>query len=153
MNNDQKKDFQIDFKNYESMDNNDPLKVYDLIVQIESIKSLFEEGWKIKATNYGKKNFDKYQLSGSVVVTAIGNKNKGKSFILNKILEKEIPRGFSVTTEGLSIIYPKNRPVIVLDTCGSESPLLELDDYNIYKLKINGNDEENKKYEEKKKYI
>lgn len=82
-------DFKIDFNNYKPIIENDPLQLYDLIIQIESIKSLFDKVWKIKATDYGKKNFNKYQQSGSVVVIAIGNKNKDKSFILNKISEKK----------------------------------------------------------------
>ena len=141
--------FKNDMKNFKSKQLNG---VYDLIIKIESIKALFDGGWKIIETDYGQKCDKKYQKTGSVIVTAIGNKNKGKSFILSKISEKDIPRGFNITTEGLSVIYPRKRPVIILDTSGSESPLLELED-NYYQLKNNEKncDEENKKYQEKKK--
>ena len=122
-----------DLENYKSKQLND---VYDLIIKIESIKALFDGGWNIIETDYGKERNEKYHNNGCVVVTAIGNKNKGKSFILSKISEKDIPRGFNVTTEGLSVIYPRKRPVIILDTSGSESPLLELED-NYYQLKNN----------------
>ena len=131
------------WKNFKSKQLND---VYDLIIKIESIKALFDGGWKIIGTDYGKKCNEKYQKNGSVVVTAIGNKNKGKSFILSKISEKDIPRGFNITTEGLSVIYPRKRPVIILDTSGSESPLLELED-NYYQLRNHENNCEKEKDE------
>ena len=139
--------FKNDMKNFKSKQLNG---AYDLIIKIESIKALFDGGWKIIETNYGQECNKKYQKNGSVVVTAIGNKNKGKSFILSKISENGLPRGFNITTEGLSVIYPRKRPVIILDTSGSESPLLELED-NYYQLKNNEKNEENKKYQEKKK--
>lgn len=148
--------YDTDINNYKPIINENPLDIYDLVVQIESIKSLFNKGWNIKGTDYGKEKLNLYEHTGSVVVTAIRNKNKGKSFILNKISEKEIPRGFTVDTQGLSIIYPKKRPVIILDTCGSESPLLDLElegDYNNYQLKINNDEKENNNYENKKKKI
>ena len=145
--------FKNDMKNFKSNFKSNQLNgVYDLIIKIESIKALFDGGWKIIETDYGHECNKKYQKNGSVIITAIGNKNKGKSFILSKISEKDLPRGFNITTEGLSVIYPRKRPVIILDTSGSESPLLELED-NYYQLKNNEKIEENKKYQEKKKII
>ena len=148
-NDENKINFENDMKNFKSKQLND---VYDLIIKIESINAIFDEGWNIIETDYGKECNEKYHKNGSVVVTAIGNKNNGKSFILSKFSEKDIPRGFNITTEGLSVIYPRKRPVIILDTRGSESPLLELED-NYYQLKNNEKNEENKKYQEKKKII
>ena len=115
-NDESKKNFENDMKNFKSKPLNN---VYDLIIKIESIKALKDVGWNIIESDYGRKCNEKYNKSGSVVVTAIGNKNKGKSFILSKISEKDIPRGFNITTEGLSVIYPRKRPVIILDTSGS----------------------------------
>ena len=104
-------------KNFKSNFKSNQLNgVYDLIIKIESIKASFDGGWKIIETGYGQECNKKYQKNGSVIVTAIGNKNKGKSFILSKISEKDLPRGFNITTEGLSVIYPRKRPVIILDT-------------------------------------
>ena len=82
-------------------------------------------------------------------MTAIGNKNKGKSFLLQKICKKDLPRGFSVTTVGLSISFPDSfeNDIIILDTCGFESPLLELDDTNEYQLKIKNTKIKNENYE------
>jgi GTP1/Obg family GTP-binding protein len=56
------------------------------------------------------------------VVVVLGNKNKGKSFILSKIGNKTIPDGYNITTKGLSIIYPdyEEKNIIILDTAGFE---------------------------------
>ena len=94
-----------------------------------------------------KKNLD------NIVVSVIGNKNKGKSFILAKLSKIEIPDGFNITTKGLSVIYPKykEKNIIFLDTAGFEIPLCEND--NIFKFtteneefkKLNLNEEEKQK--------
>ena len=45
-------------------------------------------------------------------IGVIGNANKGKSFILSKISNFNLPCGTSIKTQGLSIKYPelKNFP-------------------------------------------
>ena len=66
-----------------------------------------------------------------VKVGVIGLRNKGKSFLLNKFLNKSLPKGTSIKTEGLSIKYPSERDLenqrnyILLDSAGSEVPLLD----------------------------
>ena len=120
------------------MNGNDPLKFYDMICEIESITGLFNKGWKIKKNKRGIEKYDKLKKTPGLIVTAIGNKNKGKSFLLQEICKKKLPSGFSITTVGLSISFPDtfDNDIIILDTCGFESPLLELDDTNEYQLKI-----------------
>ena len=39
----------------------------------------------------------------------IGNRNKGKSFLLEKLSEYQIPKGFNVKTEWLSIRYGEEK--------------------------------------------
>ena len=146
------------FKNAQSK-NLDPLKHYDMICEIESITGLYNNGWKIRKNERGEEKYNKLKNKPGLIVTAIGNKNKGKSFILQKICKKELPRGFSVTTVGLSISFPKSfeNDIIILDTCGFESPLLELDETNEYHLKLKKS-KENEEYEKflrdtKKSYL
>ena len=64
------------------------------------------------------------------LVSVLGNKNTGKSFILSKISNYEIPDGFNISTKGLSIIYPinDNDNVIFLDTPGIEDSICEDDE-------------------------
>ena len=58
----------------------------------------------------------------------IGNGNKGKSFLLEKLSEYQIPKGFNVKTEGLSIRYgeEKDHKLAILDSAGQETPLLKI---------------------------
>ena len=63
------------------------------------------------------------------IVSVLGNKNSGKSFILHLLTDKPIPNGYSVTTKGLSLIIPdddknKDDNLILIDTAGTDSPLL-----------------------------
>ena len=108
-------------------DGEDPLKFYDIIVDIQSIKQI-ENGWKIlmkdRGTMYFKENNDT-----DIKIGVIGNGNKGKSFILSKISKIGLPIGFSVKTKGLSIKFPdlnihKNRKIILLDSAGQETPVI-----------------------------
>ena len=112
-------------KNY----NDDLHKLYSLIIQINSMDQLTKEGWKIiyKSSNDSIKiNTENKLLS---IVSVLGNKNTGKSFILHLLTKKNIPNGYTVTTEGLSFIIPekeenKDDNYILIDTAGTESPLL-----------------------------
>jgi hypothetical protein len=102
--------------------------LYDMEININSILG-FIQGWDIKYyTNEGKQ---KYKLACQVptlVYSIIGNKNRGKSFILSKIANKILPNGYSVTTKGLSLAFPSyDNGIALLDSVGFESPLIESD--------------------------
>ena len=105
----------------------DPKKFYDVIVPIQSIKDIIK-GWKIKfAENFKYKEFIKDKF---LKIGVIGNSNKGKSFILSKLSKMLFPSGTSIKTEGLSIKYPdlkeyKNRKIVLLDSAGLETPVLQ----------------------------
>ena len=106
-----------------------PTKIlYDMEININSILG-FIHGWDIKYyTDEGK---TKYKLACQIptlVYSIIGNKNRGKSFILSKIAHKELPNGYSVTTKGLSLAFPTyDNGIALLDSVGFESPLIESD--------------------------
>ena len=102
---------------------------YDVVVQIDSIKSI-KKRWKICMTERGKKNYEKYKNEKIVKIGVVGNANKGKSFLLSKISKMSLPSGMSVKTEGLSIKYPElkdnqNRRIVLLDSAGLETPVLD----------------------------
>ena len=66
--------------------NNDPDPVYDMVIDIQSISKL-KEGWEIKY--YGSeenqtrvKNISKQKY---LRISVIGNANRGKTFIFQKI--------------------------------------------------------------------
>ena len=111
--------------------NIDPTKFYDTIIDFDSLKiSCEEKGFKILFSENGYKNYEKRKKQNSTIVGVIGNANKGKSYILSKISNEELPRGYSVSTKGISVKYPKIeiRPFIILDSAGSETPLIKNSD-------------------------
>ena len=79
---------------------------YDVIIDINSIKHL-DIGWKIKMSEEGKNNYNKYKNNACRKIGVIGNENKGKSTILQRISNFNLPTGVSIKTEGLSIKYPE----------------------------------------------
>ena len=128
----------------------DSTDIYDVKIDINSMKSLLEDGWEEEFSNKGKERYDKKKDKPSVVVSVIGNQNKGKSWILGKISGEEIPKGYAVKTKGLSIIYPTidRQNIILLDTAGFETPLVENSVYKLSKDKFKL--DENTYYEESK---
>ena len=118
--------FSIDIKN------NKAIEYYDVIVCIDSLLGI-ESGWKVKYSERGKEIYEKMKNKELVKVGVVGLRNKGKSWILQKFLNKDLPKGTSIKTEGLSIKYPNeedienNRNYILLDSAGTEEPLLDND--------------------------
>ena len=112
------------------MDYTDSTKYYDIIICIESLLGI-ESGWKVKSCERGKQLYEKMKNEPLIKVGVIGLRNKGKSFLLNKFLNKSLPKGYSIKTEGLSIKYPSEsdlrnqRNYILLDSVGFEMPLLD----------------------------
>ena len=115
-----------DKKNREAQD------FYDVILNFSSFEQLKKEGWNANFTKLGKKKFDKCIKENNIVIGILGNKNRGKSFLLGRILklkEYENPNGFLVTTSGISCIFPKldknDNTFITLDSAGKDNPLLQ----------------------------
>jgi len=116
-------------KNGLKFSNDDRDGFYDIIVDITSIKNLNKTGWLVKYPNKdkGREYYEKKKDEPTIVVGVIGNGNKGKSFFLEKLSEYEIPKGFNVKTEGLSIRYGESEThnLAILDSAGQETPLLK----------------------------
>jgi hypothetical protein len=106
------------------------LDYYDIIFDIDSLENLKKNGWNLISGPNGYEKYKDKKDKKNTVVTVIGNKNKGKSFILAKLSGKEIPDGFNITTKGLSVIYPdfEDKNIIFLDTAGFEIPLCETEE-------------------------
>ena len=127
------------------------LDYYDIIFDIDSLENLKKNGWKLISGPNGYEKYRDKKDKKNTVVSVIGNKNKGKSFILAKLSGKEIPDGFNITTKGLSVIYPdfEDKNIIFLDTAGFEIPLCETDEN--FKFTTNSEEYLNLSEEEKKK--
>ena len=92
----------------------------------------------------GKNKYNKYKNKELMSIGVIGNRNKGKSFLLSKISKIPLISGESIQTEGLSIKYPdtikfKNRNFILLDSAGLENPVLT--ENNIEEIQIEKKEE------------
>ena len=74
----------------------EPLEYYDMICEIESITGLFNNGWKIRKNKRGEEKYNELKNNPGLIVTAIGNKNKGKSFLLQKICKKNYQEVFQL---------------------------------------------------------
>ena len=106
---------------------------YDIIVDIDSLRHMIK-GWKVKFTEIGKKNYDIMKEEQLLIVGVVGNRNRGKSFILSKLSKVNLPDGTSIKTEGISIKYPKmeegkKAKYILMDSAGFENALLENDEF------------------------
>ena len=80
---------------------------YDIIIDINSIKSVNTEGWKVKFDQKGLDKYNKYKDTELIIISVIGNNNKGKSFLLSKISKIILLFGTSIYTQGLSVKYPE----------------------------------------------
>ena len=117
----------IDFDKKKKYSDENLLDYYDIIFDIDSLENLKKKGWQLFSDDDGYKKYEDKKDKKNTVVSVIGNKNKGKSFILAKLSGKEIPDGYNITTKGLSVIYPdyEDNNIIFLDTAGFEIPLCE----------------------------
>ncbi len=102
---------------------------YDVTLNLKSLANI-TEGFDINYTDKGRKKVEELKNEPGIVITAIGNSNQGKSFILSKISEIDIPSGYSISTKGLSIFFPdnlaekgSNKRYIILDTEGSQNAI------------------------------
>ena len=119
---------------------------YDIVLDITSFQDLVnqDKGWKIKYNKKdGKEIYLKKKDEPTIIVGVIGNGNKGKSFFLEKLSGYDIPKGFNIKTEGLSIRYGRSQEhnVAILDSAGQETPLLKV----VNKIIISSNDNKEKK--------
>ena len=120
--------------------NNNFEEFYDVIIDIKSVKDI-KEGWNIKMNEKGEKQYNDYKNQKLIKIGIIGNANKGKSFLLSKISQINLPSGTSIRTEGLSIKYPElegneNRKIVLLDSAGLETPVLRDQEYKKNSNKI-----------------
>ena len=111
-------------------------KFYDMILDFSNFEQLKQNGWKIiwpedEAQDKGQSKYNQCKENKNVVVGILGNKNRGKSFLLGRIIGKDNfinKSGFLITTQGISANFPlldDNTNIITLDTAGKDNPLLD----------------------------
>jgi len=101
---------------------------YDIELNLKSISNL-KEGFPIYYSEKGKKKINEYKYEDVCVITAIGNSKQGKSYILSKITEFNVPSGYQLNTYGLSIFFPDNltkevnKRYVIIDTVGLQNEI------------------------------
>ena len=102
---------------------------YDIIINMNSFKESIKEGIKVEGSGMDYYYYE--DVKGGTVIGIIGNLNVGKTYILSKITGYELPSG--LRTKGISVKYPTNYGpnLIVLDSAGSEAPLLVSEEFNL----------------------
>ena len=125
--------------------------------------SIAKEGWIL---NYSQQYLAiKNRLNESVVLGVLGEFNTGKTFVLSKILMKDIKNINKSHTKSLCFSYTNNNSVLSIDTKGTNLPvnlrsnIEKLEDkskfvpYNIFKATENVNLDMMRAYKTKgKKY-
>ena len=81
-------------------------KYYDLVLQVNSIKQLEKGGWPIKFNEDGKKKYKELKKEDCVIIGVAGNKNRGKSLLLQRISDFKVQSGHLDSTEGISANFP-----------------------------------------------
>ena len=125
-----RKDEQKRLEEEERKKQNDLENFYDLILHFNSFEQLKKEGWKACFTKLGKERYDKCINENNIVIGIIGNKNRGKSYLLGRIMKMKDdfnPNGFLLTTLGISCMFPSiaNKNFVILDTAGMDNPLIQ----------------------------
>lgn len=105
---------------------------YDIVIEANSLTALEDSrGWNIRYGKGGRDSYNKNKKLKQTVIGVIGNFNKGKSFILQKLSGHVVPQGHSISTKGLSIKYPDmGKTVSIIDSEGFETPIKFLDKEN-----------------------
>ena len=138
-----------------STNNAKPEEFYDIVININSIRNVNNEGWDVKFIQKGKDKYNKHKDQELIILGVLGNNNKGKSFLLSKISKIDLPVGTSIQTEGLSVKYPelkgyKGRYIILLDSAGLETPVLKKNNIKNEKKEEQENNEDKEEDKNKK---
>jgi hypothetical protein len=86
---------------------------------------LNNEGWQIKYPK-GREKYEILKRKKVIIVGFLGNRNKGKSFLLSKLTYSDIPLNFSINREGISVCFGEkdDNCLAMLNSFGQEFPLL-----------------------------
>ena len=106
----------IDIKNnFLPKSNDENNTYYDVIVKMNSLRELLLDGWEIYCSN----QYENYKNNPYCIpISILGEGNSGKSFLLKRIFNVNIPNGFSQKTEGISVKYLENFNFALIDTSG-----------------------------------
>ena len=125
---------------------------YDVIIKINLLNELLIDGWEIC---YSKENYEQNKDKLLIPISVIGESNRGKSYLLGRICNIDLPAGFNEKTEGISVKYLliDKYNCALIDSAGGQTPIVKDDKNNLYFKKFLKDiliNEEEKKLDEKK---
>jgi len=97
-----------------------PTTKYDVIVSFESLSEFITSG-RIDLLQAAQSLFDVAQAARYRIVAVVGLFDKGKTFLINRLLGVNLPAGKLFTTKGLSFLWVKERRMLVLDSAGVQA--------------------------------
>jgi len=95
---------------------------YDIIIDIESIKNLNKTGWNIIYSGNEEDQRKMVEIEKKYIISVLGNSNRGKTYLLQKLCGENLESGYQIQTKGLSMKF--HNDLIYLDTAGTNTPLL-----------------------------
>jgi len=92
---------------------------YDLVIKLDDFMSVCHKGWMID-----DRRVDVEQWHGTIV-SVLGEFNRGKTWVLNRLAGTHLPCGVNIRTEGLSFkrLTLAKKEIALLDTAGSGAPV------------------------------
>ena len=97
---------------------------YDMIVKINSLTAAALKGWEVVLNR--KEKVERCSKNSNFVVGVIGHRNVGKTFVINKLLQKNFATGAYTNTEELKIYFydEKNEKNIVVIEVATDNTIL-----------------------------
>ncbi|KAL4504011.1 hypothetical protein ABPG72_022641 [Tetrahymena utriculariae] len=107
---------------------------YDMIIQMKSVFDLQnisqssqndtnqrQQGLKVQLFN----NYTNMQMKNVIIIGMQGQRNKGKTFILNSLINEQFPSDYHVSTPGICIKYHSlnNKNIAYIDSEGLGCPI------------------------------
>jgi hypothetical protein len=97
-----------------------PTTKYDGILTFTSLSDFISSG-KINMLKSAESTFNIALKARYRIISVVGLFDKGKTFLINKLLGVNLPSGKLVTTQGLSFLWMKERRMLIVDSAGVQA--------------------------------
>ena len=93
------------------------------------------DGWEI---SYSKEKYEQNINTKLIPISVIGESNRGKSYLLGRICNIDLPIGFNEKTEGISVKYLiiDQLNCALIDSAGGQTPIIKDNKNNKYFIKF-----------------
>ena len=106
---------------------------YDVIIKINLFNELMMDGWEI---SYSKEKYEQNINTKLIPISMIGESNRGKSYLLGRICNIDLPIGFNEKTEGISVKYIDQLNCAFIDSAGEGQTIIKDNKNNEFFIKF-----------------